>query len=122
MCQLILSNISLKNMNEIDAITERIKKFNEERDWEQFHNPKDLALSISVEANELLECFLWKNPEDADMEKIKEELADVLICSFQMAYRCGLDIEEIMNAKIALNAKKYPVEKAKGKAVKYNKL
>jgi NTP pyrophosphatase (non-canonical NTP hydrolase) len=109
-------------MNAIESITERIKQFNAERDWEQFHNPKDLAISISVEANELLECFLWKNPDEADKSKIKEELADVLILAFQMAYRCGLDIEEIMNDKIALNAKKYPVEKAKGKATKYDKL
>lgn len=109
-------------MNTIESITERIKQFNAERDWEQFHNPKDLAISISVEANELLECFLWKNPDEADISKIKEELADVLILAFQMAYKCGLDIEEIMNAKIALNAKKYPVEKAKGKITKYDKL
>ena len=109
-------------MNEIATITNTIKKFNEEREWEQFHNPKDLAISISVEANELLECFLWKNPDEADKSKIKEELADVLILAFQMAYKCGLDIEEIMNDKIALNAKKYPVEKAKGKAIKYDKL
>ena len=109
-------------MNEIATIINTIKKFNEERDWEQFHNPKDLAISISVEANELLECFLWKNPEDANIDKIKEELADVLILAFQMAYKCGLDIEEIMNDKIAQNAKKYPVDKAKGKAIKYDKL
>lgn len=109
-------------MNEIATIIDRIKKFNEERDWEQFHNPKDLAISISIEANELLECFLWKHPEEANIDKIKEELADVLILAFQMAYKCGLDIEEIMNEKIALNAKKYPVEKAKGKAFKYDSL
>ena len=109
-------------MNTIESITERIKHFNAERDWEQFHNPKDLAISISVEANELLECFLWKNPDEANKDKIKEELADVLILAFQMAYKCGLNIEEIMNDKIALNAKKYPVEKAKGKATKYDKL
>ena len=109
-------------MNEIAIILDRIKKFNEERDWEQFHNPKDLAISISVEANELLECFLWKHPEEASIDKIKEELADVLILAFQMADKCGLDIEEIMKDKIAINAKKYPVEKAKGKAIKYDKL
>lgn len=109
-------------MNEIVTITNAIKKFNEERDWEQFHNPKDLAISISVEANELLECFLWKNPDEANIDMIKEELADVLILAFQMAYKCGLDIEEIMNDKIALNAKKYPAEKARGTALKYNEL
>jgi NTP pyrophosphatase (non-canonical NTP hydrolase) len=109
-------------MNEITTIINTIKQFNDERDWEQFHNPKDLAISISVEANELLECFLWKNPDEANIDKIKEELADVLILAFQMAYKCGLNIEEIMNDKIALNAKKYPVDKAKGKATKYDKL
>lgn len=109
-------------MNEISTIINTIKKFNEEREWEQFHNPKDLAISISVEANELLECFLWKKPEEANLDKIKEELADVLICSFQMAYTCGIDIEIIMNDKIAVNAKKYPVEKAKGNATKYDSL
>ena len=109
-------------MNDIASIINTIKKFNEEREWEQFHNPKDLAISISVEANELLECFLWKEPEEADIGKIKEELADVFILAFQMAYKCGLDVEEIVNAKIALNAKKYPVEKAKGRATKYDKL
>ena len=109
-------------MNDITAMINKIKEFNEERDWEQFHNPKDLAISISVEANELLECFLWKHPEEANIDKIKEELADVLILAFQMAYKCGLDIEEIMNDKIALNAKKYPVDKAKGKAIKYDSL
>ena len=109
-------------MNEISTIINTIKKFNEEREWEQFHNPKDLAISISVEANELLECFLWKKPEEANLDKIKEELGDVLICSFQMAYTCGIDIEKIMNDKIALNAKKYPVEKAKGNATKYDSL
>ncbi len=109
-------------MSDISNLIDKIRQFNEDRDWEQFHNPKDLALSISVEANELLECFLWKKPEEANMDKIKEELADVLICTFQMAYRCGLDIAEIMNDKIELNAKKYPVDKAKGKAIKYNEL
>lgn len=109
-------------MNEISALIEKIKNFNEEREWEPFHNPKDLAISISVEANELLECFLWKPACEANLDKIKEELADVLICSFQLAYRCGLDIEGIMSEKIALNAKKYPVEKAKGKATKYDSL
>lgn len=109
-------------MNEIDNIINKIKKFNDERDWEQFHNPKDLAISISVEANELLECFLWKQPNEANIDKIKEELADVLILAFQMAYKCGLDVEDIVNAKLALNAQKYPVEKAKGKITKYDKL
>lgn len=109
-------------MSDINTIIETIKQFNADRDWEQFHNIKYLAVAISVEANELLECFLWKKPDEANREKIEEELADVLICAFQMAYRCDLDIEEIMNKKIALNAKKYPIEKAKGKATKYNDL
>lgn len=109
-------------MNDIDNIINQIKLFNSERDWEQFHNTKDLAVALSVEANELLECYLWKQPEEANLEKVKEELADVLIYSFQMAYRCGLNVKDIIEDKIALNAKKYPVEKSKGKATKYSEL
>lgn len=107
-------------MNDIDAILAELRKFNQERDWDQFHNGKDLAVAISIEAGELLEAFLWKSPEDAKVEKIREELADVLNYAFQMADRYGLDIKAIMLAKIRKNAEKYPVDKAKGSAKKYN--
>ena len=109
-------------MTDIELIQEALRRFNQERDWDQFHNGKDLAIGLSVEASELLECFLWKKPEDANPEKIREELADVLNYAFQMADKYGLDIKEIMLDKIRRNAEKYPVEKAKGSAKKYNEL
>lgn len=113
---------SFHNMTDIEQIQEELRRFNIERDWDQFHNGKDLAIGISVEAAELLEAFLWKDPKDAKPEKIKEELADVLNYAFQMADKYGLDIKEIMLEKIRRNAAKYPVEKAKGSAKKYNEL
>jgi len=109
-------------MSDIELITTKIRQFTEERDWDQFHNPKDLAIALSIEANELLECFLWKKPEDANIEKVKEELADVLNYSLMLADKLGLDAKLIVLDKIARNAEKYPVEKAKGTAKKYNEL
>ena len=109
-------------MTEIQEIQEELRRFNEERDWAQFHNGKDLAIGLSVEASELLEAFLWKAPEDVKLEKVKEELADVLNYAFQMADKYDLDIKQIMLDKIRRNAEKYPVEKAKGSAKKYNEL
>jgi len=97
-------------------------KFRNERDWEQFHNPKDLALAMSIEASELLETFLWKNHNDANIEKVKEELADVFAYAFLIAEKYNLDVEEIVLNKIKKNAEKYPVHKAKGSAKKYNEL
>ncbi len=107
------------NMNEI---TEALIKFRNERDWEQFHNPKDLALAINIEAAELLELFLWKNAEDANPEKVKEELADVFAFAFLLAEKYGFDVKEIILEKIKKNGEKYPVEKAKGTAKKYDEL
>ena len=109
-------------MNDIEAILAELRKFNQERDWDQFHNGKDLAVAISIEAGELLEAFLWKAPEDAKVEKVREELADVLNFAFQMADKYDLDIKQIMLDKIQRNARKYPVEKAKGSAKKYDEL
>lgn len=107
-------------MSDLEELRKAIVKFTQERDWDQFHNGKDLAIAISIEAGELLEAFLWKSPEDAKVEKVREELADVLNFAFQMADRYGLNIKEIMLAKIRKNAEKYPVDKAKGSAKKYN--
>jgi len=101
---------------------EILLKFRNEREWEQFHNPKDLALAINVEAGELLELFLWKNPEEVDVKKIKEELADVFAFAFLLAEKYELDVKQIITDKMMLNAEKYPVEKAKGTAKKYNEL
>jgi NTP pyrophosphatase (non-canonical NTP hydrolase) len=107
-------------MSDIELIQEELRRFTQERDWDQFHNGKDLAIGLSIEASELLEAFLWKAPEDANPDIIREELADVLNYAFQMADKYGLDIKEIMLEKIRKNAAKYPVEKAKGSAKKYN--
>lgn len=100
---------------------ERIRKFTEDRDWDQFHSPANLAKSISIEANELLECFQW-DEEHFDIENVKEELADVITYCQNMLDKLGLDVDEIINAKMSKNEAKYPVDKAKGKADKYNKL
>ena len=109
-------------MTDIQEITEALLKFRNERDWEQFHNPKDLALAISIEAAELLELFLWKKPEEANREKIKAELADVLSFALLLAEKYEFDVKEIILNKIDHNAQKYPVEKAKGNAKKYDEL
>ncbi len=109
-------------MTDIEQLLEELRRFNRERDWDQFHNGKDLAIGLSIEASELLELFLWKDPEAVNQDKIREELADVLNYAFQMADKYGLDIKEIMQEKIRRNAEKYPVEKARGSAKKYNEL
>lgn len=103
----------------------QILKFRDDRDWKQFHNPKDLAISITLEASELLEVFQWSAGNigiEGKEEKIEEELADVVNYCVLMADACGLDLDEIVQAKIKRNNEKYPVEKAKGKSDKYNKL
>ena len=100
---------------------ERIRKFSEDRDWDQFHSPANLAKSISIEANELLECFQWSD-DNYDINEVKEELADVLVYCRNMLDQLNLDEDEIINAKMEQNERKYPVSKAKGKSDKYNKL
>jgi len=109
-------------MKDNEEIIAALIKFRNERDWKQFHNPKDLALAINVEAGELLELFLWKNADDANKEKIKEELADVFAFAFLLAEKFNFDVKEIVLEKIKKNGEKYPVEKAKGTAKKYNEL
>ena len=109
-------------MSQLEKIISEIIKFRDDRDWEQFHNGKDLALAISIEAAELNQLFLWKTSEEVDTEKVKDELADVLNYSFLLAYKYGFNIEEIVLDKIAKNAVKYPIEKSKGNAKKYNEL
>jgi len=109
-------------MKENEEIIEALLKFRNERDWEQFHNPKDLALAINVEAGELLELFLWKNANEANEEKIREELADVFAFAFMLAEKYNFDVKEIVLEKIKRNAEKYPIVKAKGSAKKYNEL
>jgi len=109
-------------VNDIREITETLLKFRDERDWAQFHNPKDLALALNIEAGELLENFLWKSAAQADMDKVKEELADVFAFAFLLAEQYGFDVKQIVLEKIAKNALKYPVEKSKGTAKKYTEL
>lgn len=109
-------------MNDIKEIINALIKFRNDRDWEQFHNPKDLAVALSIEAGELLENFLWKSAEEAKPEKVKEELADILAYAFLLADKYGFDVREILLEKIKKNGEKYPVEKAKGTAKKYNEL
>lgn len=100
---------------------DRIRNFTIDRDWDQFHSPENLAKSISIEANELLECFQWSDTE-YDLQHVKEELADVIVYCQNMLDKLGLDVDEIVNMKMAQNEAKYPVEKAKGSAVKYTDL
>lgn len=109
-------------MKDNEEIIQTLLNFRNERDWEQFHNPKDLALALSVEAGELLELFLWKNADEADVEKVKEELADVFAYAFMLAEKYKFNVKDIVIDKIKRNAEKYPVDKAKGTAKKYNEL
>ena len=104
---------------EFNEIMEQIVQFTKERDWDQFHNGKDLALALSIEASELNEVFLWKKPEEVNGKTIKEELADVIVYCQDMLDKLNLDVDEIVNMKMEQNEAKYPVEKAKGSAKKY---
>ena len=108
-------------MDKLEELIKRIDKFNKDRDWDKFHSPANLAKSISIEANELLECFQW-NENEYDNEAVKEELADVINYCIQMALVLNVDPIEIVNNKMNLNEKKYPIYKAKGISTKYNKL
>jgi NTP pyrophosphatase (non-canonical NTP hydrolase) len=112
-------------MTEFEEITQALVKFRNDRDWEQFHDSKNLALAISIEAAELNELFLWKQKpesEQVDPEKIKEELADIFAFGFLLANKHGFNIKEIVLEKIGRNNLKYPVDKARGTATKYNEL
>ena len=108
-------------MDSIKEIEERIDAFNKARDWDQFHSPANLAKSIAIEAGELLECFQW-DEKNYNLQDVSEELADVMNYCFQMAMVLDVDPKEIIMSKIEKTEKKYPVEKAKGKADKYTKL
>ena len=109
-------------MSDIREVTEALLKFRDERDWAQFHNPKDLALALNIEAGELLESFLWKSSAQADIGQVKEELADVFAFAFLLAEQYDFDVKQIVLEKIGKNALKYPVEKSKGVAKKYTEL
>jgi len=112
-------------MNDFDKLINELTQFRDERDWEQFHNSKDLAIGISIEAAELNELFLWKTNEqieNVDKERIKEELADILCFCYLFAQKHQLSPIEIVREKIEKNRLKYPIEKAKGTSKKYNEL
>lgn len=109
-------------MSDIVGLTERLVRFRDERDWQQYHNPKDLAMAISIEAGELMEAFLWKSPAEADIERVKDELADILSYSLLLAHHYGLDVSAIVMDKVDRNAIRYPVGKSKGNARKHNEL
>ena len=104
----------------MNEVKEQIKQFNNERDWDQFHSPENLAKSISIEAGELLECFQWNNNFDKD--EVCEELADVVNYCILLADKLDVELEDIILAKLEKTRKKYPVDKEKGKSTKYNKL
>ncbi|MDU1910443.1 nucleotide pyrophosphohydrolase [Fusobacterium sp.] len=112
-------------MEKFDKINEIIKKFRDDREWSQFHNPKDLAISLSIEAAELLECFQWKSSSEAEKinyQDIKYEMADVGVYLLLMCDKMGINLLDAIEEKMKLNEKKYPVEKAKGCSKKYNEL
>jgi len=109
-------------MTDLEELREAIVRFTQERDWDQFHNGKDLALALSIEAAELNEAFLWKQAEEVNVEKVKEELADIFNYAILIADKYDLDIKQIVMDKLKRNAEKYPVEKAYGSAKKYDEL
>lgn len=109
-------------MSDLEELKQAIVKFTQDRDWDQFHNGKDLAVALSVEASELLESFLWKDAKDVKIEKVKEELADVFNYAILIADKYNLDIKQIVMDKLKRNEEKYPVDKAYGSAKKYNEL
>jgi NTP pyrophosphatase (non-canonical NTP hydrolase) len=111
-----------KSMSDISALQKEALAFRDARDWAQFHNAKDLAAGLSIEASELLECFLWKDAKSADPAKIREELADVLVYALLLAHESNIDIPSAVREKLTKNAIKYPVDKAKGRADKYDQL
>ena len=110
---------------EIEELVAKVNQFSDARDWRQYHNEKDFAISISLEANELLELFQWQDSTkvvQTKQERLKEELADVLIYSLMMADNLQFDVGQIIEEKLAKNAQKYPVEKARGSNKKYTEL
>lgn len=119
-CNIIYSVFRKSEFMKKETI-QRIRKFSEDREWGQFHSPANLAKSISIEANELLECFQWSD-DNYDLQAVKEELADVLVYCRDLLDKLNLDEDEIINEKMDKNEAKYSVEKAKGNAKKYNKL
>ena len=109
-------------MSDLEELRKAIVQFTQERDWDQFHNGKDLSLALSIEAAELNEAFLWKDAKDVNVERVKEELADIFNYAILIADKYDFDVKQIILDKLRRNAEKYPVEKAYGSAKKYNEL
>ena len=107
---------------DLEELRARIVQFTQERDWDQFHDGKNLAIALELEASELLELYLWKDAGEVDVDKVREELADVFNYAILIADKYGLDVKQIVLDKLERNARKYPVEKARGTAKKYNEL
>ncbi len=124
----VATAVAAKRMGQIRELTEKIKRFRDERDWLQFHNHKDMALSLMLEAAEVLEHFQWKSVEECKkhaeqhQEAIADELADVAMYLFELADNLGIDLSEAIKSKLVKNTAKYPVERAKGKHTKYTSL
>jgi NTP pyrophosphatase (non-canonical NTP hydrolase) len=114
--------MTMKAKSEIQSLIAAIRKFRDARDWARYHDGKNVALCLGVEAGELLEVFFWKGPDEIDREKLKDELADVFYSAFLLADTYGLDVGKIVRSKLRKNAKKYPVAKAKGSRKKYDEL
>ncbi|MEW5821886.1 MAG: nucleotide pyrophosphohydrolase [Cyanobacteriota bacterium] len=120
----------MKTRTQIDKLTEQILKFRDDRDWEQFHNLKDLSIGLNIESSELMELFLWKNADEVNdfisnednKTKVEDELADIFIFCLLVANKIDADIEKIVQLKLEKNSKKYPVDKSKGSAKKYNQI
>ena len=109
-------------MSDLEELRKAVVQFTQERDWDQFHNGKDLALALSIEAAELNEAFLWKQAKDVNVDKVKEELADIFNYALLIADKYDFDVKQIVMDKIKRNAEKYPVDKAYGNAKKYSEL
>lgn len=124
----ILSLRNVSEMGEIEELTRQIKEFRDRRNWLQFHNHKDMAISLVLEATELLELFQWKSPEEVVKDgrnlkkEISEEIADIAIYLLELADNLEIDISKAIENKLKKNAEKYPTDKAWGKHTKYNKL
>lgn len=112
----------MRNNQSISAVIEKVVSFRNERDWEKFHNGKDLAICLNCESSELLELFLWKDADQVNKDKVKEELADVLYSAFLLIDKYELDVDAIISEKLRSNAEKYPVEKSRGSNRKYTEL
>jgi NTP pyrophosphatase (non-canonical NTP hydrolase) len=112
----------IMNEDKFSRVIQMLREFNSDRDWEQFHNPKDLAIALNIESSELLELFLWKTHEGADLTRVKEELADIFCFAFLLADKYQFDVSSIMEEKIKSNALKYPIDKSRSSSKKYNEL